>query len=70
MIADIEGTPVKTVIGGVLRGMIREGYPVKKGLKIADVDPRIKEQENCYHISDKARCVAGGVLEAILHLSK
>ena len=69
-IADIEGTPVKTVIGGVLRGMIREGYPVKKGLKIADVDPRVKEQENCYHISDKARCVAGGVLEAILHLSK
>ena len=69
-IADIEGTPVKTVIEGVLRGMIRDGYPVKKGLKIADVDPRIKEQANCYHISDKARCVAGGVLEAILHLSK
>lgn len=67
-IADIEGIPVKTVISGVLRGMIREGYLVKKGLKIADVDPRIKEQENCYHISDKARCVAGGVLEAILHL--
>lgn len=70
ILADIEGTPVETVIGGVIRGMIREGYPVKKGLKIADVDPRVKEQENCYHISDKARCVAGGVLEAILHLSK
>ena len=70
ILADIEGTPVETVIGGVIRGMIREGYPVKKGLKIADVDPRVKEQENCYHISDKARCVAGGVLEAILHLLK
>ena len=68
IIADIEGTPVKTVISGVLRGMIREGYEVEKGLKIADVDPRIKEQENCYHISDKARCVAGGVVEAIMHL--
>ena len=68
IIADIVGTPVKTVISGVLRGMIREGYPVEKGLKIADVDPRIKEQANCYHISDKARCVAGGVLEAIMHL--
>ena len=65
-----EGTPVKTLISGVIRGMIREGYDVKKGLKIADVDPRVKEQENCYHISDKARCVAGGVLEAILHLLK
>lgn len=70
ILADIEGTPVETVIGGVIRGMIREGYDVEKGLKIADVDPRVKEQENCYHISDKARCVAGGVLEAILHLSK
>ena len=70
ILADIEGTPVKTLISGVVRGMIREGYDVKKGLKIADVDPRVKEQENCYHISDKARCVAGGVLEAILHLLK
>ena len=70
ILADIEGTPVKTLISGVIRGMIREGYDVKKGLKIADVDPRVKEQENCYHISDKARCVAGGVLEAILHLLK
>lgn len=70
VLADIEGTPVKTLISGVVRGMIREGYDVKKGLKIADVDPRVKEQENCYHISDKARCVAGGVLEAVMHLSK
>lgn len=68
-IAQIGDTPVKTVIGGVLRGMIREGYLVDAGLKIADVDPRIAEQENCYLISDKARCVAGGVLEAVLHLS-
>ena len=39
ILADIEGTPVKTLISGVIRGMIREGYDVKKGLKIADVDP-------------------------------
>lgn len=70
ILADIDGTPVKTIIGGVIRGMIREGYDVKKGLKIADVDPRVKEQENCYRISDKSRCIAGGVLEAVLHLSE
>ena len=52
------------------RGMIREGYPVEKGLKIADIDPRITEKENCHTISDKARCVAGGVLEAMLHLRR
>lgn len=60
--------PVITVIAGIVRGMIREGYPVEKGLKIADVDPRVKERDNCHLISDKARCVAGGTLEAILHL--
>ncbi|MCI6858587.1 MAG: EF2563 family selenium-dependent molybdenum hydroxylase system protein [Eubacterium sp.] len=68
VIAMIGDIPVKAKIGGVLRGMIREGYRVKKGLKIADVDPRRQQRENCRKISDKARCVAGGVLEAILHL--
>lgn len=70
IIATIDETPVKATISGIVRGMIREGYPVFQGLKIADIDPRIEEKENCYYISDKARCVAGGVLEAILHLGK
>ena len=55
-------------ISGLLRGMIRDGYQVTQGFKIADIDPRISEYENCFTISDKARCIAGGVLEAILYL--
>jgi xanthine dehydrogenase accessory factor len=39
---------------------------VTKGFKIADIDPRESEYENCFTISDKARCIAGGVLEALL----
>ena len=35
--------------------------------KNADIDPRESEYENCFTISDKARCIAGGVLEALLH---
>lgn len=58
--------PVVTQIAGVLRGIIRDGYPVVKGFKIADVDPRIEEKENCFTISDKARAIGGGVLEALL----
>ena len=58
--------PVEATLDGVVRGLIRDGYPVTKGFKIADIDPRIEERENCFTISDKARCVAGGVLEAIL----
>ena len=57
--------PVVTVISGILRGIIREGYPVTKGFKLADVDPRMEEKQNCVTISDKARCIAGSVLEVI-----
>ncbi len=62
--------PVAATIDGLLRGLIRDGYPVTKGFKIADIDPRVQEYENCFTISDKARCIAGGVVEAILHLRR
>lgn len=58
--------PVPATIDGLLRGLIRDGYPVEKGFKIADIDPRVEEYNNCFTVSDKARCIAGGVLEAIL----
>lgn len=58
--------PVTATIPGLLRGLIQDGYPVPEGFKIADIDPRLEEKENCTTISDKARCIAGGVLEAIL----
>ena len=58
--------PVEATLDGILRGLIRDGYPVKVGFKMADIDPRLDELENCFTISDKARCIAGGVLEAIL----
>lgn len=31
--------PVTTQIGGILRGLLRSGYPVTPGFKVADVDP-------------------------------
>lgn len=51
-----------------MRGIIKDGYPVTEGLKIADIDPRESEYANCFTISDKARCIAGSVLEALLYL--
>ncbi len=60
--------PVRATLDGLLRGLIREDYPVTEGFKIADIDPRLEEYDNCFTISDKARCIAGGVLEAVLHL--
>ena len=62
-----DGTvPVEASLDGILRGLIRDGYPVCEGFKIADIDPRIDEYQNCFTISDKARCIAGGGLEAVL----
>jgi xanthine dehydrogenase accessory factor len=61
--------PVTSRIKGVIRGCIRDGMEVTKGMKIGDVDPR-GNIRNCYTISDKARCIAGGVLEAILNFKK
>lgn len=69
VIAEIEtenGTvPVEASLSGLLRGLIRDGYPVTKGFKIEDIDPRKEELQNCFTISDKARCIAGSVLEVI-----
>lgn len=56
---------VKATITGIIRGLIRDGYPVTEGFKIADIDPRKTELENCWLISDKARCIAGSVLEQV-----
>lgn len=50
---------------GVLRGLIRPGLHVTKGLKIGDVDPR-GDPSACTLVSDKALAIGGGVLEAIL----
>ena len=62
--------PLCATLTGLLRGLLRDGYPVPEGFKIADIDPRLEEYGNCFTISDKARCIAGGVLEAILHLRR
>ena len=60
-----EYVPVNATITGIIRGLIREGYYFKEGFKIADIDPRESELTNCFTISDKARSIAGSVLEAV-----
>lgn len=54
-------------IDGILRGIIRDGFFVTEGLKIADIDPRLSEEENCFTISDKARSIGAAVVTAIMH---
>ena len=59
--------PVLAPISGVLRGLLADGLLVKEDMKVGDVDPR-GVREHCFTISDKARAICGGGLEAILCL--
>ncbi|MFC1565821.1 selenium-dependent molybdenum cofactor biosynthesis protein YqeB [Candidatus Neomarinimicrobiota bacterium] len=65
VLGKIREIEIKSHISGIVRGLISPKINVTKGMKIADVDPRGKEI-NYTTISDKARCVGRGVLEAIM----
>ncbi len=65
VVATVNGASVTAAIGGVIRGLLRDGTEVYRGMKSGDIDPSGIRQY-CYTISDKTRTIAGGVLEAIL----
>lgn len=69
IVAYIDGIEVLAEIDGIVRGMLQEGIEVFKGMKSGDIDPRC-EKDHCFTISDKARSIGGGVLEAIMYMSK
>jgi xanthine dehydrogenase accessory factor len=61
-----EVAEVRASIGGVVRGMIPDGYRVRARFKIADVDPRTELAAWVDTVSDKSRAVGGGALDAVL----
>ncbi len=65
IIATIDNMEVPATISGVIRGLLSSDMKVTKGFKIGDIDPR-NDPDYCNRVSDKARAVAGGVVEAIL----
>jgi len=70
IVAYVDSEPVRVAIPGIIRGLLRDGTPVERGMKSGDVDPR-GVREYCDTVSDKGRAIAGGVLEAILaHYNK
>lgn len=62
----VDETAVYAPFTGLLRGLIRQGLTVPQGMKVADIDPRTDVDWRT--ISDKARCLGGATLEAILYL--
>jgi len=64
-VGQVGDAPVIAGLDGVLRGLIRDGSEMPAGRKLGDIDPR-GDAAYCDTISDKARAIAGSVLEAIL----
>ena len=64
IVAFTGGVPVYAQMSGIVRGMLQDGANVTRNLKIGDIDARA-EVSNCFTISDKARAIGGGVLEAV-----
>ena len=66
-IALVGDTAVVASISGLVRGMLPPGFPVRQGMKMADLDPRLSEKDNCATISDKARALGSSVAVACFH---
>lgn len=67
VIAMIGDAEVRSTLNGTLRGLIQDGFEVKNGLKIADVDPR-PDPRLAFAISDKAQTLGQAVIKAITTL--
>ena len=65
VLAEVAGQPVIAQFNGTLRGLLHDGLPVKKDVKVGDLDPR-NDSRLVSMVSDKALAVGGGVLEALL----
>ena len=65
VLASVGGQTIAAPFAGVVRGLLHDGVPVIAGMKVGDLDPR-GVREYCFLISDKARSIGGGVLEAAL----
>jgi hypothetical protein len=64
-----DGAPVRAPIGGVLRGVVRDGAFAPEGVKLLEIDPRGREA--CWAGSDeRGRVIAEAALSAILAGSK
>jgi xanthine dehydrogenase accessory factor len=63
-VAEIESTPLKAPMDGVLRGLTHEGVPVTVGTKVIEVDPRGAGGE-VRGIAERPRRIADGVIVAI-----
>jgi xanthine dehydrogenase accessory factor len=63
-VAWVDETPLVAQIGGVIRGVTRDGVRVSRGAKVVDIDPR-GDARGLDGIGERPRRIAEGVLAAI-----
>ena len=68
-VAEVAGEVARARLTAVVRGMLPAGLAVTRGMKAGDIDPRC-EARHCFTVSDKARAIAGGVLEGLLDFGR
>jgi xanthine dehydrogenase accessory factor len=69
VVGDVQGAPLVAKVGGIIRGIVRNGLSVQAGTKLVDIDPR-GNPTYLSELSQKAWTIADAVLRAIQsHLS-
>ena len=68
VIATVGDIEILAPLSGMVRGLLNDGLVVDIGFKIGDIDPR-GDNADYTSVSDKARAIGGGVLEALMTLT-
>jgi xanthine dehydrogenase accessory factor len=66
VVGHVEGEPLVAKVGGIIRGIVKDGLPVAAGAKLVDIDPR-GDPTYLSELSKKAWTIADAVLTAIRH---
>ncbi len=64
IVGQVEGEPLTAKVGGIIRGIVKDGLSVRAGTKLVDIDPR-GDPTYLSELSQKAWIIADAVLAAI-----
>lgn len=68
VVGDVEGDPLIAKVGGIIRGIVKDGLAVQAGTKLVDIDPR-GDPTYLSELSKKAWIIAAAALTAIRQYS-
>jgi xanthine dehydrogenase accessory factor len=69
IVGHVEGEPLRAKVGGIIRGIVKDGLSVQAGTKLVDIDPR-GDPTYLSELSQKAWTIADAVLAAVRRYGK